>query len=1158
MDEASLLVAAHRWIQRGSDKDTRKATAILRRRGVSNLTVAEDLSWATAAVDDIGNFEPALEFDAKLNSWELKCDCEKKTPCVHQLSLCSALIQGAPRTLAKSRPVTGTGLAPEVVLVQLRDYVRSRLQRPLAVAESQFLSKVSGLFRLSHEGIELQETHLWQLDWPGRVPSYQPLEAFGELPKTEVEFWFVLADLARERGYSIPAFLQKLEAPRELEDILQKQKQAREIAQWRQALNRLPKLPPKEGQERRLQVRFRWARREVMPEIQEGEGGWRPLRPNQIDTFHRQRSESLGGSAAGLWNSYFLVYWHHGRLTDHSLPMQRWLNAHLQSPATAALIVDESEQPFQISDTPLRWQLREPDRDGGEYALELVDSEGRPVGPILAQLAGNPILYRTAAGIFRGPPAVLPEVTPERLKSIPAKVMESGLGIRLLQWARVEPPDRVRAKIRVITLKVTLTLKIDRTDGRIMCRATGLASGPDGSYLHKLEPSGWTGQNRELADEVHVDLSNAQRVVERLREAGFEQDLYGPGFSLKLTRDFPEMMRRFLDSVAEVANLRLCPELTSLRDGQMAGTVRLEAMEASPDWFDLRVVVRVEDTSLTPEELQALVSARGKWVKLGDRWRRLDYEVSSEEEKNLARIGLTPRQLGAEPQRLHALQLSDPSARRLLPEATAELVERRASELRARVSPEIPSAIRAELRPYQRDGFHFLAYLAANGFGGVLADDMGLGKTLQTLTWLAWLRHEGAATERRGRPSLVVCPKSVQDNWRAEAERFYPELRVHLWREASEDEAATRIAAADLHVINYAQLRTAQSHWESVDFLTVILDEGQNIKNPSSLTTQVARKLKADYRLILTGTPIENRLLDLWSLMSFAMPGVLGSRNGFGRLYDAKEDPLARTRLSARVRPFLLRRTKAQVARELPDRVEEDLYCELEGEQRALYRAELKLAQQALLSLKTEKSFNQQRFHFLTSLLRLRQICCHPGLIHPDSKQSGAKVEALLETLEPLLEEGEKVLVFSQFVGLLALLKPALEERGWKQWYLAGETENRGDLVKDFQAHQGGGVFLISLKAGGAGLNLTAASYVVLFDPWWNPAVENQAIDRTHRIGQTRKILAYRLLIKGSIEEKIRKLQKTKSALADEVLGEERFASALTLDDLRFLLGDPE
>jgi SNF2 family DNA or RNA helicase len=290
--------------------------------------------------------------------------------------------------------------------------------------------------------------------------------------------------------------------------------------------------------------------------------------------------------------------------------------------------------------------------------------------------------------------------------------------------------------------------------------------------------------------------------------------------------------------------------------------------------------------------------------------------------------------------------------------------------------------------------------------------------------------------------------------------------------------------------------------------------------------------------------------------MAFTMPGVLGSRVQFTRLYDAKGDPLARRRLAARVRPFLLRRTKTQVAKELPDRIEEDLFCEIEGEQKALYRAELKAAQQLLLGVQTPKELAQQQFHFLTSLLRLRQICCHPRLIHPDSNAPSAKCESLLEQLEPLMEDGQKVLVFSQFVQMLDLLRPSLEQREWPVFYLAGQTENRGELVKSFQNAEGPAIFLISLKAGGFGLNLTAASYVVLFDPWWNPAVENQAIDRTHRIGQTNKVIAYRLLIKNSIEEKIRALQKQKKALAEDVFGEEKFAQNLSLDDLRFLLSD--
>ena len=404
--------------------------------------------------------------------------------------------------------------------------------------------------------------------------------------------------------------------------------------------------------------------------------------------------------------------------------------------------------------------------------------------------------------------------------------------------------------------------------------------------------------------------------------------------------------------------------------------------------------------------------------------------------------------------------------------------------------------------------------------------------------------------------ALVVCPKSVTDNWQVEAARFLPDLRVRVWQSSDVKKLPKSIASADLHVINYAQLRSVGAALAKIEFVAVILDEGQFIKNPSSATAHIARALTASHRLVLTGTPIENRLLDLWSLMAFAMPGALGSRAQFSKLFDARDDPFARRRLAARVRPFVLRRTKSQVAKDLPDRVEEDLHCAMEGEQKTLYRAELKRAQQMLLRLTTQKQLTEQRFHVLTSLMRLRQICCDPRLVKPNSKAPSAKVEALFDQLEPLMEEGQKVLVFSQFVQMLGLLRTAITERGWRCFYLAGDTEHRGDLVRDFQSHEGASVFLISLKAGGFGLNLTAASYVVLFDPWWNPAVENQAIDRTHRIGQANKVIAYRLLIKESVEEKISVLQKSKRALAEDVLGEEKFAQSLTLEDLRTLFAD--
>jgi SNF2 family DNA or RNA helicase len=402
---------------------------------------------------------------------------------------------------------------------------------------------------------------------------------------------------------------------------------------------------------------------------------------------------------------------------------------------------------------------------------------------------------------------------------------------------------------------------------------------------------------------------------------------------------------------------------------------------------------------------------------------------------------------------------------------------------------------------------------------------------------------------------LVVCPKSVVVNWQLETARFAPALTTAPLTPRS---ASNPIPSdTNIVVVNYAQLRLHAEALTAETWDVVVLDEGQNIKNPASATAQAARALRAKHRLVLTGTPIENRLLDLWSLFAFAMPGLLGGQTSFKRLYNDKTDATgARARLAARVKHFLLRRTKSQVARDLPPRVEEEIVCELEGPQRALYDAELKRARQLLLGVKSTREFDAQRFNILQSLLRLRQICCDPRLVGATVENAGssAKLEALLETLESLVAEGHRVLVFSQFVTMLELIRAELTTRQIRYLLLTGQTENRQSLVDEFQAPGGPSVFLLSLKAAGSGLNLTAASYVILYDPWWNPAVEAQAIDRTHRIGQRNQVMAYRLLARGTVEEKIRALQREKAALAAAVVQEESLAQVMDLDSLRQIL----
>lgn len=365
----------------------------------------------------------------------------------------------------------------------------------------------------------------------------------------------------------------------------------------------------------------------------------------------------------------------------------------------------------------------------------------------------------------------------------------------------------------------------------------------------------------------------------------------------------------------------------------------------------------------------------------------------------------------------------------------------------------------------------------------------------------------------------------------------------------------------DMVVVNYAQLRVCGETLNQIKWLTVILDEGQQIKNPDSKAAKAAREIVSYNRLVLSGTPIENRLLDMWSLMAFSMPGVLGSRSYFKKRFDKRKDPQSQNRLAARLKPFLLRRTKSQVAKDLPPRTEEEVYAKMEGIQSQLYKAELRRIQQALLGLDSDESVKKNSFAILQGLMRLRQICCHPGLVDPKyAKEDSAKMTALFYLLDQLREEGHKVLVFSQFVSMLEIIKNRLEAENRPLNYLTGQTKDRRGEIEKFQTTKDPSVFLLSLKAGGAGLNLTSASYVVLYDPWWNPAVESQAIDRTHRIGQKNKVIAYRLLTKDSVEEKIRILQHQKNQLVANVLGDEGFTSSLGIDDLNFILnhGDDE
>lgn len=464
-----------------------------------------------------------------------------------------------------------------------------------------------------------------------------------------------------------------------------------------------------------------------------------------------------------------------------------------------------------------------------------------------------------------------------------------------------------------------------------------------------------------------------------------------------------------------------------------------------------------------------------------------------------------------------------------------------------------PDGLLAELRPYQGTGQAWLRVMEQQGLPCVLADDMGLGKTLQTLTMIL-------ADVGKG-PTLVVAPRSVLRNWQDEAARFTPALRVAQLHGPGRTRTLVgmRRGELDLIVTTYGVVRQDAEALSRINLRCVVLDEAQAIKNPDSKTARAARSLTARHRLALTGTPIENHLSELWSLFNFLSPGFFGSRRHFDETFGKNAtagDPHALEALRRRVRPFVLRRLKSDVAKDLPPRTDIVLRCPLSPVQRAAYDTVLRGSAQSLDSADRRP----RRMKVLEILTRLRQASCHSGLLPGgDAAAASGKLDLLLEHLVPIVEEGHAALVFSQWTSLLDLVEPRLEEAGIDFLRLDGSTRNRADIVDQFQKSDGPPVFLISLKAGGTGLNLTRADHVVHLDPWWNPAVERQATDRAHRIGQERPVFAYKLVSEGTVEERILALQQRKTALADAVL-EGQGVTALSdieLEDLLEPLGPP-
>lgn len=571
------------------------------------------------------------------------------------------------------------------------------------------------------------------------------------------------------------------------------------------------------------------------------------------------------------------------------------------------------------------------------------------------------------------------------------------------------------------------------------------------------------------------------------------------------------------------------------------------------DWFDLQLVVDFDGILLSLKELRKSLVHRTRYVKLRDGSTALLPEDWLEQFSYLFNLG------EASDERLkvsrHHLTLIDSLFDKAVEQnadATYHENLQRLRDFRGIDAITVPENFQGELRPYQRQGLNWLYFLQEFRFGGCLADDMGLGKTIQALALLQNEKKNGVTT-----PSLIVCPTSVLFNWEKELQRFTPELQF-LTHAGLERRRLKQFEDYDVVLTSYGVLRRDIAFLKDAKFHYVILDESQKIKNPLSQTGKAARLLQANHRLILTGTPVENNTQELWSQFAFLNPGLLGSLNYFKGAFTRpieKEQNAGTARLLRKIIfPFILRRTKNDVAKELPPKVESLYYCAMSEEQQKVYNRWRDYYRAHVMQQIDLKGLQKSRMYVLEGLTKLRQICCHPRLTEEKYHHDAGKFEALKEILENILAENHKVLIFSQFVRMLRVMCEYLDEQKIPYAYLDGHTVDRRQPVEQFQTDPATRIFLISLRAGGYGLNLTAADYVVLYDPWWNPAVEMQAIDRTHRIGQDKQVFAYKMITRDSVEEKILQLQERKKELvADLIKTDSGMFKHLTKEDIEVL-----
>ncbi|MEQ1908200.1 MAG: DEAD/DEAH box helicase [Vicinamibacterales bacterium] len=794
------------------------------------------------------------------------------------------------------------------------------------------------------------------------------------------------------------------------------------------------------------------------------------------------------------------------------------------------------------------------DQDTESYSIVGVISDGRTDIPLSAvhlllddglTIADTKALRAAPGGVMpwmqqlfgRGPLSVPVEHTEHLRDTLVASGATDVSGL----------PDELRTQLVDAPPIPHLALHSHRDDGRLLrAEVTFSYDGGDPIPAAHVGPLAPTRQPRQMARRIAA----AERAAhERFRALGARvswNSWEGRQLLQVAASDVPRIVRTLIGEGWHVE--------AEGRQYRLSKTAPEFNIRSRVDWFELRGEATFDDQTVSLPQLLEAVKAQQGTIVLGDGTYGILPEAWLRELAPLAiggREGDHVRFERAQVALLDAMLAARPAVSW---DAAAEAARERLRAFEHIEPMDPPESFVGTLRPYQREGLGWLAFLREFGFGGCLADDMGLGKTVIVLALFDARRHERETSGLPRRPSLVVVPRSVLFNWQQEAARFAPRLRVLDFSGAGRTDRLHHISESDLVLVTYGTLRRDAPALADVEFDYVVLDEAQTIKNANTAGAKAARLLRGAHRLALSGTPVENRLADLWSLFEFLNPGLLSGATAFGRSFGSEENADEIRLLAKGLRPFILRRTKEQVALELPAKTEQTIVCELERPQRALYEELRDHYRRTLLN--QGSAWQKSKLHVLEALLRLRQAACHPALVDPKrADDASAKLDLLIPRLVETIEEGHKALVFSQFTSFLSLLRTRLDTRRIAYEYLDGRTKDRQERVERFQSDPTCGLFLISLKAGGVGLNLTAADYVFILDPWWNPAAEAQAVDRTHRIGQTRSVFAYRLIAKDTVEERVLELQQRKRELAEAIItADNSVVRSLTRDDLELLL----